>query len=278
MQRFWDNPVLRHAGRLGARGARPWVIFLLLAGSALLGALLQKYWMELELYTLLRPERLVRWLALTLLAETVVALPWAAVRGSLLWRRLAGEGHLEEYRRSRLSPFSIALGAILASLSPVLVLLAVSMGVSLIAGITAGELTFPSVATVHGILGAQAFAFAVLGLWLAGRLRYPAAAIPTALVLLAFAVCAIALIDPFLRRLNEPTAWIYWALLPNPVTAVGVALNTDVLRFSWIYQKLHAHEYFFMYPPVWQTVALYLGAGGVLLLRLVRRIARWESP
>lgn len=278
MLRFWDNPVARHAGRLGARGARPWVILLLLGGSALLGALLQKYWMELELYTLLRPERMVRWLALTLLAETAVALPWAAVRGSLLWRRLAGEGHLAEYRRSRLSALSIALGAVVAALSPVLVLLAVSMGVSLIAGGAAGELDFKSVAVVHGSLAAQAFAFAVLGLWLAGRLRYPAAAIPVALALLAVAVCAIAGVDPFLRRLDEPTAWIYWALLPNPVTAVGVALNTDVLRFSWIYQKLHAHEYFFMYPPVWQTVALYLGAGALLLLRLVRRIARWETP
>lgn len=272
----WDNPVARHAARLGARGARWWVILILLGAVVLLGALLQKYWMELELYTLLRPQRLSRWVAVSLLGETAIVLPWAAVRGALLWRRLAGEGHLEEYRRSRLSALSIAAGSTVATLTPVLVLLGASFALALIAGLATRALGPAAVLTVHGLLLTQAVAFAALGLWLAGRLRVPGLAIPMSLLVLAAAIGAIWAIDPLLRRVDNPTAWIFAALLPNPVSAVGTALDTDVLRFSWVYQNLHAHEYFFVYPAPWQTALLYLAGAALLLWRITRRIRRLE--
>lgn len=273
----WDNPVARHSARLGARGARWWVIVLLLAGVVLLGALLQKYWMELELYTLLRPQRMARWVAVSLLGETAIVLPWAAVRGALLWRRLAGEGHLEEYRRSRLSAFSIAAGSAYAAMAPVMVLLGASLALALVAGGWTRELAPGEVVTVHGLLLSQAAAFAALGLWLAGRLRVPGFAIPIAFGILAAAVAAIWAVDPLLRRVDNPTQWIYAALLPNPVAAVGTALNTDVLRFSWIYQNLHAHEYFFVYPAPWQTAALYLAGAALLFWRITRRVRQLET-
>lgn len=277
MMRRWDNPVARHAARLGARGAWWWVILILLGAVVLLGALLQKYWMELELYTLLRPQRLSRWVAVSLLGETAIALPWAAVRGALLWRRLAGEGHLEEYRRSRLSALSIAAGSLFAALTPVLVLLGASLTLALAAGLATRALGPVEVLTVHGLLLAQSVAFAALGLWLAGRLRIPGFAIPVAFLVLTAAIGAIWAVDPQLRKVDNPTDWIFWALLPNPVSAVGTALDTDVLRFSWIYQNLHAHEYFFVYPAPWQTAVLYLAGTAVLLWRITRRIRQLET-
>ena len=275
MNALSDNPVARHALRLIARSGRPWAVALLLLGAAGMGAVLQVYWMERESYSF-SPHLAVRWLGLTLVAETVVALPWAAVRGALLWRLLARDGHLEEYRRSRMSPGRIVLGALAAVLAPVLALLGLSIAMTLALRGWTGDLSVPGVLAAHGLLAAQCAAFGALGLWLSGRLRHPAAAVPVALLVLAGALAAIWALEPFYRSLQEPERWIYWALLPNPVTAVGNALNTDVLRFSWLYQRLHAHEYFFVYPPAWQTGGIYLAAAGLALVLLGRRVAADE--
>jgi len=94
---------------------------------------------------------------------------------------------------------------------------------------------------------------------------------------LAAAIAAIWMLNPFYRAMSDPSAWIYGALLPNPVTAVGNVLETDVLRFSWIYQQIRAHEYFFVYPPVWHTGGLYLAAAALLFGGVARTIARREG-
>jgi hypothetical protein len=275
MNSFWDNPVARHAGRLASRGAWLWAVLLLLLGAGTLGALLQTYWMEQPIYY--SPlARTARWLGLVLMAETVVALPWAAVRGALLWRRLRREGHLDEYRRSRMSPLQIALGAVSAALYPVLALLALSLALSPVLGLVTGDLPLWGVVKAHLLLGAQSLAFAALGLWLAGKTKHPALAIPLALAVLAAVVGAIWVIDPFYRSMADPVPWIYGALLPNPVTAVGNVLETDVLRFSWVYQHIHAHEYFFTYPPAWQTGGLYLLMAALLLGAVALRVSKEE--
>lgn len=268
-----ENPVARHAARLITRRHWPAGVVALLAFAALLGALLQQYWMELDLYSFLHPRLSVRWLALVLLADTAIALPWAAVRGALLWRRLERDGALDEYRRTRLSPVAIAAGALWGALFPIVVLLALSLIIGLVAGPALAQLPVGGVLWAHGLLLAQVAAFGAVGLWLSERLRHPGLAIPAALALLAAAVAAIFGLEPFYRKLGDPSPWIYAALLPNPVTAVGNALETDVLRFGWIYERVHAHEYFFMYPPAWQTLSLYV-ALAVLALAGVRNACR----
>jgi hypothetical protein len=258
------------------RRRRLLAIAALLALSAALGAALQRYWMELSEYSFLRPELAVRWLALTLLAETAVAAPWAAARGALGWQRLVVCGHMEEYRRSRLTAAAIAAGAIRGAVQPVLLLLGFSAALALGVGLPGGEPAPGEVLLAHALLAAQAATFAALGVWLAGRLRHPALAIPAALAVLAAAITAIRAVDPLLRAAPDPSPLIYAALLPNPVTAVGAALNTDVLRFGWVYQQLHTHEYFFVYPPAWQTALLYLVAAGGLGVLTARRVRRGE--
>src|SRR5688500_13072806 len=119
-----DNPVTRHASRLGAKGGRFVVILAALAAVAALGAFLPKNWLVLSEYDLLRPAFAVGWLGFSLLAETVIVLPWAAVRGAVLWRRLRDDGHLDDYRRSRLSAGAIVSGAAWGAGRPVLVMLA----------------------------------------------------------------------------------------------------------------------------------------------------------
>ncbi len=277
MRASLDNPVTRHATRLGARGARFVVIVAVLAAVAALGAFLQKNWLVLADYNLLRPAFAVGWLGFSLLAETIIVLPWASVRGALLWRRLRDDGHLDEYRRSRLSPWAIVSGAAWGAGRPVLVMLAVSLAFSLAVAFKTGEPSPVQVATAHGVILAEAAAFLGLGLWLGDRLRLSAFAIPLALAALAVALGAIWAIDPLYQKVPGPENWIWWALLPNPLTAVGTALNADVLRFGWLYARLHAHEYFFQYPLVWHTALFYLiltmGTFGLLS----RRVSRAET-
>ncbi|MFN3648836.1 MAG: hypothetical protein ACK47B_04570 [Armatimonadota bacterium] len=272
--RIWDNPVARHASRLGRSSGRAWAVLLLLFVAGAAGAALQRYWLEMAEYAFLRPRMLDRWIGMSLVAETVIALPWAAVRGALLWRRLERDGHLEEYRRTRLSPLTITAGALAAVLYPVTALLALSLGVALAVALGGYELPVFGTIQAHLLLLVQSAAFAALGLWLTSRVRYPALAVPLALLILAAAILALAGLEPFYRQMETPERWINWALLPNPVTAVGSALETDVLRFGWLYRHLSANEYFYVYPPVWQTAGVYGALAALCLWRVTRQLSK----
>ena len=272
----WENPVARHGIRISTRAGWPLRLLTtlaLLAVALAVGLALQIFWQEMEVYTALRPEMATRVFGMALLAESLLALPWAAARGALLWRRLDRDGSLEEYRRSRLSGSAIVCGAWVATLAPVAWLLLGSLGLGA-AGVAWGGLAPAGVLWAHALLAAQCLAFGALGIALAGRLRLPALALPAAVGVLVACVGAIAVMDPFLSRLGNPTPWIYAALLPNPVTAVGNALETDVLRFSWIYARLHSHEYFFIYPPAWQTCVFYCVGAVALAGAAIRRVNR----
>jgi len=269
----WENPVARHSVRLLSRG---WIaaMALLLVGAGILGALLQRFGMEREIYA--SPSRFVvaRWLMTTLIAELAIVAPWAAVRGAMLWTRLVGEGQMDEYRRTRLSAAAIAAGALAAGLFPVLALVGVSCGLSMVVGGLLGAYSLTGAAIAHGLLLVLAVGYGALGMWLAGRVRYPSLAIPLALALLAVSIAGIAAVDPFLRASADPSRLIGGALALNPVTAIASALDTDILRFEWLYARLHTHEYFYVYPPVWQTAVLYAGMSGGLVAAICRRIAR----
>lgn len=261
------------AGRISRRESRPWLIAFLLGLTALAGAALQLFWMELPIYSFARGPILERWLGMTLLAETVVVLPWAALRGALLWRRLDADGHFAEYRRTRLSSRAIVVGFVAAAGRPVWLLL----GWSLLLIIPAAVLTRgPSplqVAAAHAVVASGVTAWVLLGAAPAQRLP-ASAAVPLAWGALALCLALVAAVDPFLRALPDPALAAYLALLPNPLTAVGSALGADVLRFTWLYERLHTHEYPFVYPPWWQTAALYTLVAAGLLSRQARLLHR----
>ena len=45
----------------------------------------------------------------------------------------------------------------------------------------------------------------------------------------------------------------------NPISGVCSALNKDILRVPWIYNRTEAPEYPFLYPSPFATAALYGG-------------------
>ncbi len=74
-----------------------------------------------------------------------------------------------------------------------------------------------------------------------------------------------------IRRMDDPTPLIEAALLINPVTGVCSALNKDILRVPWIYNRTDAPEYPFVYPPPLVT------AGVLTLIALsAQTLAAWR--
>src|SRR6266542_2880343 len=113
MSRPWENPVRRHASRISAAGG-PWTVGLVLLASAALGLLLVRYWMGLEVYSLQQAHGATRWAGVLTIAEGMLVLSWASIRGTLIWLTIVREGTLDEYRRTRLSALSIVVGVLAA--------------------------------------------------------------------------------------------------------------------------------------------------------------------
>lgn len=275
MDHFWDNPVRRHAGRLIAARSRG-IAGLVLGMAVVVGLLLQRYWMEVDWRQLRRPGYAGRLVTMSLLAEVGLLGAWAASRGGQLGRRVRREGHLDDYRRSRLAPVRIAVGLWGATIGPPAGLLAGSALLAMAVGSGAEGLSPVAVLLAHAVVGMLMLFFGLLGLLVGDRTRSPTAPIGVCLAVLVPAIGAIALLDPLLGRLDHPQVWIYATLLPNPVPAVAGALGMDVLRVAWLYEHLHAHEYFYVSPLPWQTAAVYLGPTALLFLGLTRRIGRPE--
>ena len=266
------NPLARHAARLGSRKTLLWSLALLLIAVAVIAAALQQYWLQVSIYSGLRPRFSTRWLTLLLLAEVFVALPWAACRGALGWQRLRNDGLLEEYRRTRMSSAALVGGALWAATIPVVWFLSLSAVLTSVMSLLTGEPEVTRLILAHAALAAMLLAGAALGQAVAAS-RRSWAAIPTAVVLLGLATVAILALNPFYAAMGRPEVWIQLALLPNPVTAIGATLGVDVLRYPSIYPLTRAHEYFFVYPPVWQTALFYLAVAAASLTIQTRRVA-----
>lgn len=72
-----------------------------------------------------------------------------------------------------------------------------------------------------------------------------------------FSLSGILLCNDVLRRMEDPTRIINGLLLINPATTAASALNHDILRRNWIYERTIAPQYLFSYPGVWQSVLFF---------------------
>lgn len=277
------NPVALHSGRMSSprqlivTGA----LILVMVGTA--AALLQHYWIRYPIYEG-APRVYAGWFYLFILAELLVIVPWAALRGAALWKRLERDRVLEEYRRSRLTPASIAAGALWGSMRPVAVMLAMSFaaGALLAAGDRFGHdavsgLTLRQLLMSHALLLAAAGSAAATGMVAAEFTGWPLLAVPACLAGTALSSGALLALNPFLPRLQNPDAAVWWLMLPNPAVALGTSLEMDILRSGWIYDHVQAQDYLslgFSYPSPLLTALLAAVCGGIMLGLLVRRVGQ----
>lgn len=239
--------------------------------SALLAALLQRHWQSLDWYVLARRGVSARSACAFWIAETWVILAWAGLRGAALGRRARASGQLSEYLTTALGPMRIVLMLTRSAAGAPVVLSLFSLLISW--GITAvspefREFGFKELANVHMLMVSGSVGFAAVGL-AASRGQWLAEVTPTAVLLAACG--AVLTLNPVLGRWGEATTWLWWALLPNPITAAGAALGDDVLRFTWIYPLTRAPEFFYVYPQPEQT-ALSYGA-----LAVASSLLSWTS-
>lgn len=293
MRTLVDNPVARHTWRFTPKRYLPWIILAFLAGVTVLAGVMQQYWMQYPIYSGGEVRVYRHWLFLFLLAQTPVLLSWAMVRGALVWRRLIQDGHLEEYRRSRMSAASVVLGAWIGSLRPLLLALAASLALSSVVVAAFQKYQSPedwdympglsglavgAVAYGHLLLLAVTAAFAALGLALSGHLRSPAMAVPIGLATFAVACTLVWPLNFVLRGMSSAAATklTYASLVPNPITAVGEVIGVDLMRYPLVYPLISAHEWVdftFRYPSG-ATVVFYGVLAAAALSLLGRRVAR----
>ena len=214
---------------------------------------------------------LLRWLTTEMIAAALL-LPCA---GAILGAGavpISGEREaIQAMLLTRLSAWEIVTGRLLAALwAPFCVLgvsLAVWVAMQLPVQFSPGSAGgIGPILTAHAVLlavllmsGATGFLFAVRSR--PGRAWERGAAL--SLCLSTGCVFGLFALNRPIRHLDNPTTLIEAVLLINPVTGVSAALNKDILRVPWIYNRTEAPEYPFVYPAPSAT------AGTLALIALI---------
>lgn len=260
---------------LGALG----LLALLLAIAAGIQSL---FFGQVSVYSNNEVRLLLRWLTTETIAAALLLPCAGAILGAGAVPGSAEREAIQALLLTHLTAWDIVTGRLLAALRiPFCVL-----GISLIAWMTAqcafhfspGSLAgLGPILAAHGVLLATLLMSGATGFLCALRSRPGRSWERGALLSLSLSVlCVFGLfaLNAPIRRMDNPTALIEAALLINPVTGVSAALNKDILRVPWIYQRTEAPEYPFLYPPPLATTGVLtliaLGAQTAAALRLRR--------
>jgi hypothetical protein len=225
----------------------------------------------------------VRFLARWLTTETIAAAILMPCAGSILGAGAvpvsAEREAIQALLLTRLSAWDIVTGRLLAALwTPFCVLcmslaiwVAAELGLRFLTGSTQGV---GSICAAHLVLLAMLLMSGATGFLWATR-RRPGRAWERGAVL-SVALSVICLFGLFalngpIRRMDNPTALIEAALLIDPISGVCAALDKDILRVPWIYNRTEAPEYPFRYPsPFANAGVLALIAAGAQTVAAVR--------
>jgi len=250
-----------------------WMGVLLLCHQALaLG--LQSLITPLQEYSADSPRFLLRWLSMTAIAGPMLYLPCAAMLGAMAVPPVSRFEETQSMLLTRLTPFDLCAGRLIAWLWPVISGLLASCALwlavqliwrPLLPGSAAG---YGAILMMHLVLISSAAAIGSIGFLLGMRHRPGrvwARGAGVALMAAILAVGGLFLVNPLVRRMDNPTALIDSMLLVNPATAATTALQMDVLRLPWLYERTDAPEYPFAYPPPAASCALFACCAGVAL-------------
>jgi hypothetical protein len=266
-----DHPLLRGGPARRRLGDLALIGLVVIAGAA--GV--QLFWIGASPYNGPGPALRERWFYSACLMATLLLAPWSAVRAERAWARLRQEGILRQLQLTRLSPAAICARVLGSAVLPLVGAVLLSLLGWSAASLLLGSPELSRVALGHALVLGQVLALGLAGQALAALLRAPTLAAPLSVLALLLCATAIFLVEPLLGRWGRPESWIALALAVNPLTAVGAALDLDVLRTPWLYALTSAPEYRFSYPSPWLTLALYAAAALALGWRMCRSL-RYE--
>lgn len=285
--RRWPTPVgVGLVFRWRMRGRCAWRDLIwagvLLAALLASSALLQTYWAQESVYVGAPPEFLLRWLSMGAVGAVLIFLPCAAILGS---QAVPGTEEFESTQSallSRLTASDICAGRLLATLWPLTSATLASCAFWLTAQLGwrfapgAGK-GYGAIFSVHFVLWCAIFMVGSVGFLFAqkrrpGRVWGLGASIAN--LWAAFCLTALFLANPFIRGSDDPRRLIETTLLINPVSAVSSALQSDILRTPYIYERTAAPEYLFTYPDPIRSSCLFLAVGIIALTLSSTRLRR----
>jgi len=183
---------------------------------------------------------------------------------------------------THLTPADVVIGRLAAALWPLIT--AVLASAALWLGVQVGwrpvagaDRAYAKIAESHLVLLSSVYMFGALAQMAALHRRsgsLPVRGAAAACGLVALCVAAVFLANPLIRRSADPKRLIEASLLVNPCAACTTALDLDILRTNWLYDRSEAPAYDFVYPPPQATAALYLVAGTGLLAIGAARLRR----
>ena len=246
-----------------------WASVILLSHAALAVAF-QSSVMPLSEYASDSPRFVLRLLTMAALVGPLLYMPISAVLGSFAAPPISRFEETQAMLLTRLSPFDVCAGRLLASLWPVISAILGSFALSLAAQLSRRTTPdgYTNVLMVHLVLLTSAIAVGAAGQLAAMRIRpgrVLARGIGIATGLAVFSVSGLFLANSTIQRMEDPTRLIYAVLLINPAVAATTALQADVLRIPSIYARTDAHDYPFLYPPPAASCAVFAGCGAVAL-------------
>ncbi len=231
------------------------------------------------------PRFMHRWLDMSALTAPLLYLPIAGLCGAFTAPPASRFEETQGMLLTRLTPFDLCAGRLLAGLWPLVGALmascALGLGVQVawrpLPGTSSG---YAAILILHLVLitallstGATGFLFAIRRR--PGRNWGRGGGIT--LLVTALSLGGLFLFDPVVRQMENPTGIIDGLLLVNPATAATTALGMDVLRLPWIYERTIAPEYPFQYPSPLVSSALFasealaaLALASVILRRAYR--------
>lgn len=245
-----------------------WMTVLLLCLETIAIAV-QSSVMPLTEYGASSPRFLARWMGMLALSAPLILLPIAACLGAAAAPPVSRFEQTQSMLLTRLTAMDICMGKLLAAIWPAITATLASCALMLVVQVAWRPLMpgtpqgYPAILMVHFVLLSAVVAVAAIAFVFAlrrrpGRIwaRGAGAGVAAALIGLS----ALFLLNPIVRRMNDPTRLIYALLLINPATASTAAVNMDALRLPWLYERTDAPEYRFEYPSPTLTAAIYLGA------------------
>jgi hypothetical protein len=254
------------------------LLAVVLAGSAAL----QVTWAQQNVYSGAPPALLLRWLTVSMVSAPLLLLPCAAILGAGAAPARDEFVETQEILLTDLSPADVVAGRLAAALWPlmtaVLASAALWLGIQLaLKPVPGGTGAYGAIASAHLVLLSSVYVVGALAQMAAIHRRSGRRAILGAAAgagLSALCIAAILLINPLIRRSEDPRWMIETALLVNPCAACASALDLDVLRTNWLYDRTEAPAYAFVYPPAPATAALFAACGTCALMIAAARLRR----
>ncbi|MCS6859292.1 MAG: hypothetical protein NZT92_03095 [Abditibacteriales bacterium] len=256
----------------------------LLLLSLLIAALLQLFWVQVNVYTGLAPRFVFRWFVMTCVAATLLLLPLAVCAGAGGMVAEVQSGRLREWRVTPLAPMVMVTTKTFGALWHLILTVCVSAVWWSAVSVMTHRIDSMTVVRVHLLLlvlmvSYGCLAAGVAAVWHPERDSLRAQVSATVMVLLLLIATSVKLFlsNPLIRALNDPRTLISVELALNPFLAILSAAGVDALRMDWLYRLTAAPEYAFTYPPAWVTAAIYAAVGGASLWAAARRVMREEG-